>query len=288
MQYFYELKHAIESSSEGTNFPHDSQLSFVILNMLRAPMLTQVERHMIACMKLQLHSPLIIAYKLNYSESIVYEHLRLRQKHRTKIHTRRPKKLPPNDSWMTRRKALRSALLATKVRKMLNLHCVTECVVQNYLSRDEKLTCVCKHKTLPISKKYKATRIKFTNQHVHFSLSQCYVLQSDEKKFNLDGSDGFQQCWQERKSSNNKYFLNCNIGSRSTIAQGGFSGKGKTKLVVLKGRVNSDEYVDALKTNAAPFVENKHCNDAFFQQNNASIYKSCKTIAYSKYQNVVY
>ena len=48
----------------------------------------------------------------------------------------------------------------------------------------------------------------------------------------------------------------------------------------MKGRYNSDKCIDLLKNNLTPFLEQKYEIDCLFQQDNASVHKSKKTMSY--------
>ena len=60
---------------------------------------------------------------------------------------------------------------------------------------------------------------------------------------------------------------------------GGISAFGKTELVLLKGRQDSQKYIQMLKDHLLPFVETKEHE---FQQDNAPIHVSKATRAFSR------
>ncbi|KAG4048573.1 hypothetical protein PC123_g16104 [Phytophthora cactorum] len=68
------------------------------------------------------------------------------------------------------------------------------------------------------------------------------IIFSDEKKWNLDGPDGFQYYWRDLRKPP-CYTKRRQAGGDSVTVWTAFRARGKCPLVVLTGRQNSDDYV---------------------------------------------
>ncbi|GMF43391.1 unnamed protein product [Phytophthora fragariaefolia] len=109
------------------------------------------------------------------------------------------------------------------------------------------------------------------------------VIFSDEKKFNLDGPDGYQYYWHDVRTDTELYAKRVSVGG-SVMVWAGMSANGKTDIAFLEGRQDSACYTQTLDNYMAPFIENLRENhgirNLIFQQDNASIHESRFTKAH--------
>jgi len=68
------------------------------------------------------------------------------------------------------------------------------------------------------------------------------VIFSDEKKFNLDGPDGYNGYWRDLRKEP-RYFSKRNFGGGSVMVWAAFTHYGKVGIVFTSSRMNSAEYV---------------------------------------------
>ncbi|GMF23913.1 unnamed protein product [Phytophthora fragariaefolia] len=68
------------------------------------------------------------------------------------------------------------------------------------------------------------------------------IIFSNEKKWNLDGPDGFQYYWRDLRTPS-RQTKRRQAGCGSVMVWAAFSSQGKSPLVVLTGKQNSDNYV---------------------------------------------
>ncbi|KAG3187332.1 hypothetical protein PC128_g12658 [Phytophthora cactorum] len=78
------------------------------------------------------------------------------------------------------------------------------------------------------------------------------IIFSDEKKWSLDGPDGFQTYWRDLRRPP-RQTKRRQAGGGSVMVWAGISAAGKTKLAVLHGKQNSDDYVYTLSEFLLPF-----------------------------------
>ncbi|KAH9166531.1 hypothetical protein AeNC1_018319, partial [Aphanomyces euteiches] len=97
------------------------------------------------------------------------------------------------------------------------------------------------------------------------------IIWSDEKKWNLDGPDGFNYYWADL-SRPREHFSKRQNGGGGVMVWGAFSSKGKSELVFLEGKQDSDAYIETLSSSMLPFAHSLHGNEFRFQQDNASIH----------------
>ncbi len=105
------------------------------------------------------------------------------------------------------------------------------------------------------------------------------VVFSDEKKFNLDGPDGLAY-HRAGKAFDQRYFSKRRQGGAGVMIWGGFSARGTTAAVHVRGKMDSLKYCTVLTKSLLPFVNEHHPGGYTFQQDNASIHKSQVTEEY--------
>ncbi|KUF87249.1 hypothetical protein AM588_10001449 [Phytophthora nicotianae] len=103
-----------------------------------------------------------------------------------------------------------------------------------------------------------------------------YTIFSDEKKFNLDGPDGYKYYWRDLRQPAQSY-VRCQNGGGSVMVWGAFGAKGKSQMAILRGRQNSGDYIYTVSEYLLPFAHASYGVDFVFQQDNASIHTSRET-----------
>lgn len=115
---------------------------------------------------------------------------------------------------------------------------------------------------------HKVNRMKFCEAYMDLGESWKRVIFSDEKKFNLDGPDGFSYYW-HGLGANSPLLSQRTFGGGSLMAWAGFNFSGKTEIVFIDGSINSSKYQSVLGRYLLPFMDSQMHRDCIFQQDNA-------------------
>ncbi|KAI8114751.1 Poly [ADP-ribose] polymerase [Lucilia cuprina] len=129
------------------------------------------------------------------------------------------------------------------------------------------------------------TKIDQDNLRIAVMVQWKKVLFSDEKKFNLDGPDGFQYYWHDLQKDK-KVRMSRNFGGGSLMIWGGFSIKGKLPLAWISTRMTSENYIEMLEISLIEHGEDLMGNEFIFQQDNAAIHTSRCTKEWFRSKNI--
>jgi hypothetical protein len=130
-----------------------------------------------------------------------------------------------------------------------------------------------------------ASRLLWASEKVTWGQKWREVLFSDEKKFNLDGPDGNQYYWHDLRKEP-QYYSKRASGGGSVMVWAAFGYGGKSSIVFLNGRQNSQDYVRVLENHLLPVGEQICGPNWIFQQDNASIHTSRFTKNWFEANNV--
>lgn len=104
---------------------------------------------------------------------------------------------------------------------------------------------------------------------------------SDEKKWNLDGPDGFDGYWHDLRKDP-LYFSKRNFGGGSLMVWAAFESAGTVAIAFVSSKMNSDDYQEVLDEHLTPFWQ----PDYVFMQDNATIHKSASTMQYLAHHQI--
>lgn len=111
------------------------------------------------------------------------------------------------------------------------------------------------------------------------------VIWSDEKKFNLDGPDGFAYYWHDLRKEP-LIFSTRQQGGGGVMIWGSFGWDFKSELSFPEGRMNSLTYQGMLTDHLDQISDHFGQREWIFQQDNASIHSSKSTMAWLKRKKV--
>lgn len=109
---------------------------------------------------------------------------------------------------------------------------------------------------------------------MNYSLHEWKTLIfSDEKKFNLDGLDGFAYYWRDINNEEISFPKRQNCGEH-VMRWAACSYHGVSHLVMCHGKIDSEKYCDVLTRVILPFGAENLGENYTFQQDGASIHSS--------------
>ena len=119
--------------------------------------------------------------------------------------------------------------------------------------------------------RHKTARLEYCRHHIHWKEEWHQVIFSDEKKFNLDGPDGFQYYFHDLRKSE-RFLSRRHTAVGSVMVWAAISFHGVVDLVVLDGRQTSSDYIELLEVQKINFQEMFNGQQWILQQDNAPIH----------------
>jgi transposase len=238
--------------------------------MPKLPQLTDLEKGQILALADQNLSQTEISNKIGRSQSTVSKFLKDPQNYGKRKRSGRPRTL----SLRTERQILRNVSnhnwSARTAKDKLNIP-LTVRRVRQIISSSPNLKYEKRKSTPKLKKGHIENRLKWASEKIIWDRKWREVIFSDEKKFNLDGPDGNQFYWHDIRKEP-EYYSKQAMGGGSVMVWGGFGYSGKTPLVVINGKQNSQNYIRQLELNLVPFGEEIGGEEWLFQQDNAAIH----------------
>ena len=121
------------------------------------------------------------------------------------------------------------------------------------------------------------------------SVTQCFLIDysfkciyslkvifSDEKRFCLDGPDGYRNYWRDLRRDP-LIFAKRPMGGEGLMVWAGISTLGRTQIVFVRGKMNSEGYQEILENFLIPFMDRWPHLELVFQRDNASVHVSTPT-----------
>jgi transposase len=124
-------------------------------------------------------------------------------------------------------------------------------------------------------------RVDFALRHCHPDFDWSKWIWTDEKKFNLDGPDGYNYYW-HTPGSPPLYFSKDASAKKYVMMWGGISKNGQTKLIKVVGRFNSQRYCEMLREGLLPSYD----DGDIFLQDRASCHTAQNTKLWLAKENV--
>jgi DDE superfamily endonuclease len=259
-----------------------------LILMPRGTHLTEREKGAILALSRTGKSARQIAEALGRSPKAINNFMKNRTSENAPKRTGRPRKLTDRDLRHAFRLACTGGLSAKKIASALNVSCHRSTIV-NALNANVNAHYI-KRKSAPcLTPVHVAARLKFADDKVRSKFNWDAVLFSDEKKFNLDGPDGCQYYWADKRIEVETYSKRVS-GGGSVMVWGGMSRYSTTEICFLDGKQDSGKYCETLRTTLLPFLD-KICQeqpsvDIIFQQDGASIHTSRKTMGWLTAHNI--
>ncbi|CAD6196633.1 unnamed protein product [Caenorhabditis auriculariae] len=158
---------------------------------------------------------------------------------------------------------------------------------EHHLTNNSSIRSTCEYsmKAAPrLQQRHKNERLQFARSNMATDWNE--IIFSDEKKYNLDGPDGYAHYWRDlRKDS--MYFSKRNFGGGSLMVWAAFCGNGTVALSFIGTGTNSQDYQQLLAQHLLPYLRRRRRANMIYQQDNASVHASNSTLAWLAAKNVV-
>lgn len=181
------------------------------------------------------------------------------------------------------REASNKTISCGQIKSKLNLR-VTRQTVWETLRANENIKFMKKKKKPHLKEVHKAKRIEWARNKIGWDEKWKNIVFSDEKKFNLDGPDGFACYWHDLRKDE-VVFSKRHTGGGSLMIWGAFSFYGKASLRIITTTMDQYVYQEVLSDHLLPFLDDiplLAARDAVFMQDNARIHTACSTIEWLK------
>lgn len=132
-----------------------------------------------------------------------------------------------------------------------------------------------------LTEEHKKKRVDYALSHASPDFDWGHWINSDEKKWNLDGPDGYRYYW-HFKGSKSEIFSKDHNTRTSLMYWGGIWKSGKTDLIKVEPKSNSSDYIEILKEGLLPIYR----RGFIFQQDGAKIHTSKETMKWLKKKKI--
>jgi len=181
-------------------------------------------------------------------------------------------KLTERDERHIIREASESGASSSTIQRELDLP-VSPRQVRRVLAASEHLNWEKMTKVPKLEDRHISKRIDYATKAMESGPRWKNVIFSDEKKFNLDGPDGFQYYWRDLRTEPRTIFSR-HSGGGSVQVWAAICYHGKSEIAFLSGRQTSETYGRTLQEYLLPFADKFYGSDFIFMQDNASIHCS--------------
>lgn len=252
--------------------------------MGRGKRLSEYERGIIDGMEVSGHRHTDIANHLGRSQNVVSNYLRDRDRYLRKYKTGRPSKTSHREKRQLVKDVVQKGMSIMEAKRVNQL---TACKTSlwNVLNNTENVKFLKRLKAPLLTDEHKKSRMAWASKHMTYGVKWRQVIFTDEKRFNLDGPDGFKYYWHDLRNEP-KFFSTRVAGGGSVQVWAGVGYQGKTELVFINGRNNSLRYEETIKTYLKPFARRIAHRPWILQQDNCSFHVSEDMKTYFDRQNI--
>lgn len=243
--------------------------------MAKAKFLSAYEKGQIDAYRKKGMSLRDIGTRIKRSKDAVHHYVTKGQKYGDMSKAGRKKILAPRDVRRIHAKLSNGAIGIPKIKHDLNLTASVP-TIWRAINNSKRLVYKKKLTKYPLSKKNKMDRLAFAKKNMSMGEKWNYAVFSDEKKFNLDGPDGWNYYGHDLRKDE-QLFSKRYAGGGSVMCWAAFNSFGKSNLYFVEGNLNHEQYIHILETTLLPF-KSKFCkNNWIFQHDNATPHKHSKT-----------
>jgi len=242
--------------------------------------LTDIERGRILELRDSGMSIRKIADKVGRNKNTVEKLIKNPENHRKQLRSGRPPLVDNRDKRRIKNLAVKENISASQIRSNLSLPISTR-RVQQILKCSENVSYEKKLLKPELLPRHKAARLQFANKYKFWDTEWENIIFSDEKKFNLDGPDGYRYYYRDLRCPK-KVHVSRNFHGGSLMIWAAFGFNGKTPMCFITHKITAQNYVELLESVLVQFGEDKFGDTWIFQQDNAPIHTARLTKAFFK------
>lgn len=225
-----------------------------------------------------------IAEKIGRSQSVVSHFIRNPSSYGKNMHKPTRKALTTSEERRILREASNSTCSAVKIRQNLGVN-ASIATVRRVIRKAKHLKRLKIKEKPPLTDVRKQSRCVYARNHMAWNREWHQVVFSDEKRFNLDGPDGYNYYFHDLRKE--EHFLTRHHSREGGImVWGAISYYGTFEIQFVSSRMNANKYKEVLQ-NAFPHFSNIFGSLPWtFQQDNAPIHTSRVVKKWISEQNV--
>lgn len=225
-----------------------------------------------------------IAKIVNRSRKVVYNLLKDPENYGKKKSSGRPPTLSERNKRAIIRIASNSALTSREIACQAGVTANIRSV-RRVLQRCKFIQRLKMKQKPPLTKQHKKDRLTFAKDRIQWKKKWKRILFTDEKKFNLDGPDGFSYYYHDlRKEKIVKQRRQ--MGGGGVMIWAGIGCRGKTDVQFINGKMNSKKYIELISEQISKHAQNITKGNFIFQHDNAAIHKAKIVNAYFTSQKI--
>lgn len=225
-----------------------------------------------------------IAKIINRSEKVVRNYLKNRSGYGKTPVSGRPPKVNIRQRRALFRSAANSLKCGNEIAAEMGLN-VTGRRVRQILNECDHLERTKLLKKPMLSMKNINDRMQYAISHMSWVQEWNKIVFSDEKKFNLDGPDGWSHYWRDLRTEK-KIFSKRQSGGGSVMVWGAIGYKKKCALECIDHRLSSEGYQEMVGPLFPAWGYEMAGFNWILQQDNAPIHVSRSTLAFFKQRNI--
>jgi predicted transcriptional regulator len=252
--------------------------------MGRAKHISDYERGKIDALRNEGLDERTIAENIKRSKTLVHNYLSSKGKQRVKETRGRKKVIDQRARRAISRLASNSTMTAGKIKDELSLVASVRTIRRELRSIPTLERRKLRRKP-KLTQAHKEARLNFAKRCIETRINWDDVVWSDEKKFNLDGPDGYQYYWHDLRKEE-RVLSRRNYGGGNVMVWAAFGSKGKASIAFITNRLDSEDYITMLETHLLPCIKKIGGKNAIFQQDGASIHRSMRTSEWLKSKKI--
>jgi transposase len=221
-----------------------------------------------------------IAEKINRSKTVVGNYLKSPSTYGTTKRSGRKKKVSERLKRSIIRLASNKTISCSQIASDLNAK-VSRWTINSVLKECEFLKYQKKKSSPPLANKHKENRLKWARKYMTWNQEWHNIVWSDEKRFNLDGPDGYSYYWHDLRKEQIFSKQRCN-GGGSVMIWASFGALGKSEICFIDKRLNANGYREVLKNHLLHSGRKIGGPDWIFQQDNAPCHRAKASLAWFK------